>query len=109
MGKKKLIIIIALVAVIGGGAAMFLMGGGEDPALTRKIPMEPIALTDPFIINLSDTDASHYVKLSIAIQLDPMVEADKEMFLHGAGGGGHEGGSSETGATRVPVLSLIHI
>lgn len=101
MGKKKLIIIIALVAVIGGGAAMFLMGGGEDPALTHKVPMEPIALTNPFIINLSDTDASHYVKLSVAIQLEPMVEHDKEVFLHGLDAGGHGGGSGPTGATRV--------
>lgn len=101
MGKKKLIIIIAVVAILGGAGAMMFMGGGKDPALTRKLPMEPIAFTDPFIVNLADTDNTHYIKLSVAVQVEPMIAADKQVFLHGAASGGHGGGDKETGATRI--------
>jgi flagellar basal body-associated protein FliL len=86
MAKKKIIIIIAAVAVIAGGAMMFL-GGGEDPKYSQIVPIAPIPMTEPFIINLADADGIHYVKLSVAVQLKPMKYKYKDIFMHGAGGG----------------------
>ena len=100
MGKKKLIIIVAIVAILGGVGAMTMLGGGKDPALTRKLPLEPVAFTDPFIINLADTENTHYVKLAVAVQVEPMIAADRTAFLEGMG---KKEGAKETGVTRIQV------
>jgi flagellar basal body-associated protein FliL len=108
MTRSRYIIVLVVLALVGGGAALMLTGGlssltgkSQPPA---KAVLDPVTFTEPFLVNLTDTDSPHYVKLQVSVQLEPMTEADKAMFLKGKGG---EGANVQTGVTMLqadPVL-----
>lgn len=94
------ILVIAAGAAIGGLYIAGVLGGGH--AVAKKVTVEPVALDEPFIINLADTDAVHYMKLSLAVQLEPMTEEEKLAFETAPEAEGHGGGGDAvTGPIRV--------
>lgn len=75
-----LIIIIANVILVGGGVAAFVLfgGGGESTAEAQPAEENPLESSDdtgpmvdipPFVVNLSDTERAHYLKVSVALEL----------------------------------------
>lgn len=100
MSKLKLPIIIVIV-LVAAGAGLFASGmiGGSD-AKPVKHKMEPIALAEPFVVNLADTDSTHLLAFNVAVTLEPMDEAHWAAFT-GAGGGGHGGGGEAPGPPKV--------
>lgn len=102
--RYRLQAVILLVAIVVATAGLFLSGavGGSSKAKT-KVPIEPIAMSEPFIINLADTDSVHYVKLALALQLEPMTEEEKLLFEAEPVSEGHGGGAAQpvTGPVRV--------
>lgn len=75
-----LIIIIANVVLVGGGVAAFVLlgGGGESTAEAQPAQEEPVEspgetgpIVDipPFVVNLSDIERAHYLKVSLALEL----------------------------------------
>jgi flagellar basal body-associated protein FliL len=101
MSKLKLPIIIVIV-LAAAGAGLFasgMLGGSSGP--TKKHVLEPIALAEPFTINLADTDSARLLAFNIALKLEPMDEAHWAAFT-GAGGGGH-GGSTGPGPGETKV------
>ncbi len=100
--KKKspmlLIIIIGVVvlALCGGGAYFFLFSGPSDEEIAKEIEQEQgkaetsvkkktpevgvMYALDPFVVNLADPKARHYVKATIILEVandDVKDEADK--------------------------------
>src|SRR4051812_22367831 len=64
MTRVRFIAIVAVVAIaaaVGGLYFAGVIGGGKTNV--KKIAMEPVPFTEPFIINLSDTDQTIYIKL----------------------------------------------
>jgi flagellar basal body-associated protein FliL len=90
LSRFKLPIIVLIIAGIAaaGGLTMAkkMKGGAKTP--TTKLSVKPIEFTKPFIVNLADTDAMHYIKLSLAVKLAPMSEEQKMKFEPEAGGEG---------------------
>ncbi len=96
-GKKKLIILIAsaLILLLGGGGAgyYFLIHKPKQEELKRqeeeskagsllkKVPEEadigPMVEIKEFIVNIIGTDAPHYVKASLSLELDRMETVDE--------------------------------
>lgn len=102
IAKYRFVIIVAVIALAAAIAGLYftgVLGGGSGQPEARR-SMEPIAFTEPFIVNLADTDAVHYIKLSVAVQLKPMTESDRAAFL---GLGAKEGASKVTGETKVAM------
>ncbi len=105
MSKKRLIpivVVVALVAVVGLnflGVVNFagMVGLGPKEKVIKVSP-EPIAFEQPFVVNLADTDDVRYIKLGVAVELEPMSEEQLHMFDNGAGG---HGGASKTGRMKV--------
>lgn len=75
-----LILIIVNVVVIGGAVAAFLLlgGGGTSTAEAQPAEEEPEESEDetgpmvdipPFVVNLSDTERAHYLKVSVSVEL----------------------------------------
>jgi flagellar protein FliL len=86
--KKKplvLILIITNVVVIGGAVAAFLLfggggggdeaqaaeEGGEEPAASTTSSEEPGPMINlpPFVVNLSDEERAHYLKVAVSLEL----------------------------------------
>ena len=105
LSKLKLPIIIAVVAAIAaGGAVMFAdtlgLAGPKKPE--AKVAPPAIDFAQPFVVNLADGDRSAFIKLGLAVELEPMTEANLLVFeAGGAGGGGHGGGDTPTGMDLV--------
>lgn len=97
--KKVLIALGAVLIVAGAVASMSGIGGKKGPE--PKLPIEPIPMSEPFVVNLADTDATHYAKVGIAVELAPMPASEHALFV--GGGGGHGGG--ESGADKVAVYT----
>jgi flagellar FliL protein len=69
--KKSLLIIIILVVLLGGGGAFFLvstMGKGKKKE-APKVPPVTVKM-DEFIANLADKSEPHYIKLSLALEVE---------------------------------------
>jgi len=97
--KLKLPIIIAIVAV-AGGAGLFtsgVLGGKEAPG--KKHMVEPVALAEPFTINLTDPGGA-YLRVALAIQLEPM-DAEHWAGFSGANAGGHGGATDAPGPIAI--------
>ena len=101
MSKLKLPIIIVIV-LAAAGAGLFangmLPGGAEGP--TKKHVVEPIALAEPFVVNLADPDGSRLLAFNVAVKLEPMDDVHWSAFS-GAGGGGHGGPGEAPGPPKV--------
>ncbi len=100
MSKLKLPIIIVIV-LAAAGAGLFasgMIGGKTGP--TQKHVIEPIALAEPFNVNLADTDQQRLLAFNIAVSLEPMDEAHWAAFS-GANAGGHGGGGEAPGPLKV--------
>lgn len=90
-GKKKLIIIVAAAVVLlllgGGGGYYFLILKPKQEEMQRKqeeeskaaalikpVPEEakigPMVEIKEFVVNIIGTDAAHYVKASLSLELD---------------------------------------
>ncbi len=102
-GKKKLIVIIAVALILllagGGGGYYFLVlkpqkeemkrkqeEDSKAAALIRAVPEEskigPMVEIKEFVVNIIGTDAAHYVKASLSLELDKdstMEEVTKRM------------------------------
>jgi flagellar protein FliL len=102
-GKKKLIVIIAVALILllagGGGGYYFLIlkpqkeemkrkqeEDSKAAALIRAVPEEskigPMVEIKEFVVNIIGTDAAHYVKASLSLELDKdstMEEVTKRM------------------------------
>ena len=102
-GKKKLIVIIAVALILllagGGGGYYFLIlkpqkeemkrkqeEDSKAAALIRPVPEEskigPMVEIKEFVVNIIGTDAAHYVKASLSLELDKdstMEEVTKRM------------------------------
>ncbi|MDR2550763.1 MAG: flagellar basal body-associated FliL family protein [Desulfobulbus sp.] len=95
-GKKKLIIIAAavLVPLLAGGGYYFLMYKPKQEEMLRKqqeeskaaalikpVPEEakigPMVEIKEFIVNIIGTDAPHYVKASLSLELDKDSTVDE--------------------------------
>jgi flagellar basal body-associated protein FliL len=90
--------VVAACAAVGGLFFAGVIGSGGSPA--AKVRAEPVRLTDPFIVNLADTDSVHYVKLGLAVQVADMPADDLKKF---AGQPGAEGTGAPTGAGTLAV------
>ncbi len=99
--KKKpmllfIIIGVVVLALCGGGAYFFLFSGPSDEEIAKEIEQEqgevarPVKKEvpkvgvmypmDPFVVNLADPKARHFVKATIILELandDVKEEADK--------------------------------
>jgi len=101
--KKILLIIIIVVVLLGGGGAFFLISssGKSKKPKAAEVHHETVQLEE-FIANLADKSPSHYVKLSLAVEVESSGE-----------GGGHGGGAAEetmkeaTPYIRDGVLSIL--
>lgn len=73
MSKLKLPIILVIV-LAAAGAGLFASGmiGGKPEGPTKKHAVEPIALAEPFVVNLADADATRLLAFNVAVQLEPM-------------------------------------
>lgn len=100
MSKIKLPIILAVVLAAAGAGLFFsgIVGGKEGP--TKKHAIEPIALAEPFVVNLADADRERYLAFNVALKLEPMDDEHWAAFS-GAGGGGHGGGGEAPGPPKV--------
>jgi flagellar protein FliL len=102
-GKKKLIVIIAVTLILlmagGGGGYYFLIlkpqkeemkrkqeEDSKAASLIRAVPEEskigPMVEIKEFVVNIIGTDAAHYVKASLSLELDKdstMEEVTKRM------------------------------
>ena len=74
----KLPIIVAIV-VVAGIAGLLLSGvvGGGPEGPVKKHAIEPVALVSPspsgsFLVNLKDPECSCFLKLNVALKLEPM-------------------------------------
>ena len=84
--KKILLIVVMVVVLAGGGGAFFLISssGKTKKPKAPEVHHETVQLEE-FIANLADNTARHYIKLSLAIEVESS----------GEGGGGHGGGAAE--------------
>lgn len=81
-----LILIVVNVVVIGGAVAavLLLRGGGESDEAEEEEDVAaadepgPIHHFDPFVVNLTDPGESHYLKVSVSVEL--MGESAKGRF-----------------------------
>lgn len=101
MSKLKLPIILVIV-LAAAGAGLFASGmiGGKPEGPTKKHAVEPIALAEPFVVNLADADATRLLAFNVAVQLEPMDDIHWAAFS-GAGGGGHGGAAEAPGPPKV--------
>lgn len=105
MLKSKLsIVVVALVLVAAAGGLAFgdklpFVGGPKAPE--PKASPADITFEQPFIVNLADADATHYVKLGIAVRLEPMTAHDMHVFDAGGLEAGGHGASGPTGSELV--------
>lgn len=102
MSKLKLpIIIVIVLAAVGGGLfASGIVGGGKSHGPVKKHVIEPVALAEPFTVNLADTDSDRHAVVNIALQLEPMDDEHWATFT-GANAGGHGGGGAPPGPAMV--------
>jgi flagellar basal body-associated protein FliL len=100
MRKLKLPVIIAIV-VVAAGAGLFLSGmvGGKEPPKKKHV-IAPVALAEPFVVNLADTDSERFLAFNIAVQLEPMDDVHYATYS-GANAGGHGGGGEPPGPAMV--------
>lgn len=98
------LIILVIAGIAAGGGTLLakkLLGQGKpDP----KVPVRAVAFEAPFIVNLADSgETMHYIKLALAVELEPMTHEDHAIFMAGGpeAGGGHGGGAAETGPMLV--------
>lgn len=105
--RKISIIILAAVVAAGAGAYVtgMLPGQGKSHDTATHV-IEPIELSKPFTVNLSDTDDSRYLVLGIAVQLKPM-DTPHYLGFSGAGGGGH-GPAEAPGPPKVAAYPKFH-
>lgn len=69
--KKIIMIVVPVVLVLGIVGFLFLKPKPPPPD-EKKLKQEPgitYTIKDPFIVNLADTDAAHYVKAGIALEV----------------------------------------
>jgi len=84
-GKSKLIIIIVVAVVVlsaGTAAGLLLIPHGEEPVesgLDAGLPEQagPRILLEPFVVNLSDTEISRYLKMTMEVELKNEEAAEK--------------------------------
>ncbi|MBC7645427.1 MAG: flagellar basal body-associated FliL family protein [Thermoleophilia bacterium] len=94
--RVRYIIMVTVVAACAAVAGLYLAGViGPSGTTAKKEAVAPIRLTDPFIVNLADTDEVHYVKLGLAVRVADMTPDDAKKFL---GAASAEGGGEVTGA-----------
>jgi flagellar protein FliL len=69
--KKSLLIIVVAVGLLGGGGAFFLVshGGKSKKKEAPKVPPVTVKL-DEFVANLADKTTAHYIKLSMAMEIE---------------------------------------
>ena len=93
-GKKKLLIIIAAALVLliaGGGAGYFFLvykpaqakkaEESKAASLVKAVPDDakigPMVEIKEFVVNIIGTDAPHYVKASLSLELDKDTTTDE--------------------------------
>ncbi|MCW2926027.1 MAG: hypothetical protein JWM98_3431 [Thermoleophilia bacterium] len=91
MTKSKLPLIAVALVVVGAVLYMTVLHKPSGP--TKKHMLEPITLSEPFVVNLSDTDDERLVSMNVAVQLEPMDDAHFAAF---EGEKGHGGGAGPT-------------
>jgi flagellar protein FliL len=76
--KKSLLIIIIAVGLLGGGGAFFLVShaGKSKKKEAPKTPPVTVKL-DEFVANLADKSTAHYIKLSLALEIESAGGAEK--------------------------------
>lgn len=95
-----LVLAISAVAVVAGlYIAGFMPGVGTSTALKQRV--EPVSFTEPFVVNLADPSEVHYVKLRIAMELEPMTKDDLLLFTSPPEGGHGSSLDAVTGVTRL--------
>jgi flagellar basal body-associated protein FliL len=100
MSKLKLPVIIVVVLAAAGAGLFFsgMVGGSKDTG--KKHVIEPVALAEPFVVNLADTDSERFLAFNVAVQLEPM-DAEHYATYSGANAGGHGGGGEAPGPGKV--------
>jgi flagellar basal body-associated protein FliL len=100
MSKLKLPIIIAIViAAVGAGLFASGMVPGKTDGPIKKHVVEPVALAEPFTVNLADTDGKHFAVINVALQLEPM--GDDQWVAFNGETGGHGGGGEAPGPAKL--------
>lgn len=80
MNKGIMILAIIVILLVAAGGTFYTMktlakkGGHSKPV--EKLPKHIIAL-DERTINLADTDGSHYVRLTVALEIEAKGEVEK--------------------------------
>lgn len=109
----KLPIIVAIV-VVAGIAGLLLSGvvGGGPEGPVKKHAIEPVALVSPspsgsFLVNLKDPECSCFLKLNVALKLEPMDQKTWEGWS-GANAGGHGGATEAPGPAAMAKYATFH-
>ena len=106
--RIRLIVLITVVAACAAVAGLYftgVIGGSSGPV--KKVHVEPVSLTEPFIINLADTASVHLVKLGLSLQVADMSSADRSSFSgSGAADAGAPTGASHL-ATYAPIRDAV--
>lgn len=101
--RFKLQIFVLAIAAVAAGAGLYIAGivGPSHEKTVKKLPIEDISFVEPFIVNVAGKDENlHYIKLRLAVSLEPMAEADHAEFGL-VPEKGHGGGESVTGKMRL--------
>jgi flagellar basal body-associated protein FliL len=81
--KPGMIIIIVVVAVVAGIGSSFVFsrslgkgGGGKPAQAAEKLPVQVLSL-DERTVNLADTQDPHFLRITIALELEGKGELEK--------------------------------
>jgi flagellar basal body-associated protein FliL len=81
-----------------------MVGGTEEVGPKKKYVVEPIPLTpansDAFLVNLADTGGTSYLRVNVALALEPMASEEWYAFS-GKSGGGHGAKGDAPGPPKV--------
>ena len=95
-----IIIAVALVLCLAAGAFTYSKMGGKSHSKSKKTE-KPVVLTDwtldEFIVNLSDVEESHYLKVSLVLEIQDGA----------AGKGGEGGGNPQEAKARDAIITVL--
>lgn len=79
--NKKIVIILPVVFLLVGAfvaKTMFMKPPPPDTKALAKKPGPIYTMKDPFVVNLSDGDNSHFAKVGVALRLSELSAPDLE-------------------------------
>jgi flagellar protein FliL len=79
---KKILIIVIIVVIAGGAGAFFALSKSHGKK-TSKQPKEglgeTVALDPEFVVNLADQEPTHYLKISITLEIEPAAGSKEKV------------------------------